>query len=72
MQQEKNPVPHMTICRVKNVRERNKLINTIKEIQDVVLDKMYVKEICLYKSVLRPEGPEYEKLSRFKLGDVNV
>lgn len=58
---DKRPyIPHLTFGRVKssvNINNYNKLLSIKTENNPV-----YLKEVVLYKSILKPEGPTYEKL----------
>jgi len=57
---------HLTIARIKSVRNKNEFIEKLKKIN---FDKVsfFIKEICLIKSELKKEGPEYEILDRYIL-----
>ena len=56
--------PHLTLFRVKNVKDKVKLLELSKvEINDEIL----VDKICLIKSTLTPKGPLYEVLNSFEL-----
>lgn len=57
---------HLTIARIKSVRNKNEFIEKLKEIN---FDKVhfFIKEICLIKSELKKEGPEYEVLDKYIL-----
>jgi 2'-5' RNA ligase len=51
--------PHLTIARIKSLREKHKL-EVLAGSQDYkVSQKVDVKEIILYESILKPSGPEY-------------
>jgi len=56
--------PHLTLFRVRNVREKTKILELTKsEIKEEIL----VDKICLMKSTLTPKGPIYEVLDVFEL-----
>jgi len=56
--------PHLTLFRVKRVKNRERLIELIKtEINEEIM----VDKICLMKSTLTPKGPIYEVLETFEL-----
>lgn len=57
---------HLTIARVKNVKDKKLLLQALKEIK-VKNIGFEVKEFYLMKSELKPEGPEYSVLDEFKL-----
>ena len=55
---------HITLCRVKrpfrSKDELRRVLNKIRDLQDVDLGKMRVEELKLKKSTLTPQGPIYE------------
>jgi RNA 2',3'-cyclic 3'-phosphodiesterase len=58
--------PHLTLFRIKNVKDKKALIETSKrEINEIFI----VDKISLMKSTLTPKGPIYEIESEFKLSD---
>lgn len=63
----KKPVPHVTIARIKNVTNKKKLIDYIESNENLYIGKMNVNEIKLKKSVLTPKGPIYSNLMVFEL-----
>ncbi|RLG17533.1 RNA 2',3'-cyclic phosphodiesterase [Nanoarchaeota archaeon] len=60
--------PHLTIGRVRRVLNREKLLSKLKELEEVEIGKMEVREIKLKKSTLTNRGPIYEDLEVFELG----
>ena len=64
---EKDYVPHITIGRVKNISNTNKLSQTIKNLKKRYHGKMKVKKICLKSSQLTPNGPIYENIKEYEL-----
>lgn len=66
---EKDYVPHITIGRVKNISDKDKLTNIIKDMKKDYFGKMRVKQICLKSSKLTPNGPIYNTEEKFILGD---
>jgi len=62
-----NPNPHLTIGRVKSGREKEKLLETIREMKNVKLGRMPVKFVKLKKSTLTEKGPVYADLNVFEL-----
>ena len=64
---EKNYVPHITIGRVKNISDKEKLSQTLKDLNKKYHGKMEVKKICLKSSTLTPSGPIYENIKEFDL-----
>lgn len=57
---------HLTIARIKSVRNKNEFIEKLKKI-DFNKVSFFVDEICLIKSELKKEGPEYEILDKYIL-----
>jgi 2'-5' RNA ligase len=57
---------HLTIARIKSIKDKKEFLDKLKEI---TFDKInfFVKEICLIKSELKKEGPEYEILEKYEL-----
>ena len=59
--------PHLTIARVKLLKDRKKLQGFINQNSNIEIGSMTVNEDFLKKSTLTTEGPVYENLSSFKL-----
>ncbi len=57
---------HITIARVKNVRDKKALIDYVKNIKNKRI-KFKVGNFFLKKSELHAEGPVYEDLEKYKL-----
>jgi 2'-5' RNA ligase len=51
--------PHITLCRVKNIENKNLVIKKLTEMKDMEIGRMKVEKIQLIKSELRKEGPIY-------------
>lgn len=66
-EKERSYTPHITIGRVKNISNKNKLKDTLKSLQKEYYGKMQVKKICLKSSILTPDGPIYNTEEEFKL-----
>lgn len=64
---EKDFVAHLTLARVKFVREKQKLKEFIKKHEHVNLGEMTVDRVILYESQLGPDGPVYTVLKEFTL-----
>ena len=56
--------PHLTLFRVRNVKEKTKLFELIKA---EINEKILVDRVCFMKSTLTPKGPIYEVLDAFEL-----
>jgi len=61
---EKRFMSHLTIARVKKVRDKKLFLNEIGKI-NVKKTEFQVNEFYLMKSALKPEGAVYEVLERF-------
>ncbi len=59
---------HITLGRVKFVKNKKEFYDFAEKIKDFEIKKLHFKvsEFCLFKSVLRKEGPEYILLKRYK------
>jgi 2'-5' RNA ligase len=64
----REPRPHLTLARVKSVRGAESLLEKIRELRDVNIGEVEVKEIKLMRSMLQPSGPVYSELESFPLG----
>lgn len=64
---ERSYIPHLTIGRVKGSKNKEALVSTIRELEDVEIGKMLVKKVTLKKSELTPAGPIYTDVKEFKL-----
>lgn len=54
--------PHLTLGRIKFLRERDNLKELLEYYSDTVFQKNRIGEVIHYESILRPEGPEYKSL----------
>ncbi len=54
-----NFVPHLTIGRIKELKDKTLFQNIISKYNAVEIQEENVKEITLYESILRSEGPLY-------------
>lgn len=64
---EKNYKSHLTIGRMKTAKNKQKVQETIKENENIIIGEMTVKNVYLKKSNLTPNGPVYENLEEFLL-----
>jgi RNA 2',3'-cyclic 3'-phosphodiesterase len=53
--------PHLTLGRVRSGRDKEKLFETLKKLDEVEVGIMKVDRITLFQSTLGPNGPLYEK-----------
>jgi 2'-5' RNA ligase len=54
--------PHLTVARVKNIREKNVLLQLINDFRNRIFGKLIINELKLKKSVLTPQGAVYYDL----------
>jgi len=59
---------HLTLCRLKSNEHKNELIEKVKLKQHINIGSFKVTELVLFKSTLKPTGPVYEPIEKFKLG----
>ncbi len=56
---DKQFIPHLTLGRVKSGKNKEKLKELIKELENIEIGEMVVDKIKLIKSELTPSGPVY-------------
>ena len=66
-QDRQNFVPHLTIGRIKFIDDKNQFQQIIDKYKFADIQKQEVSEFILYESILKPQGPEYNVIERFKL-----
>ena len=59
--------PHLTLGRIKGMRQQNQLAQLITLNKDVIFQDQRIENIVLYESRLSSEGPEYLPLQWFPL-----
>jgi 2'-5' RNA ligase len=62
--------PHLTLGRIKQIRHQIHLAQLMVEFRDVEFQTSLIRDIILYESVLKPEGPEYIALAKIALEQV--
>ena len=65
-----NFVPHLTIARIKEIKDKRFFQAIIDRFTEVKLLKCEVNEFSLYKSELKKEGPIHTVIETFKLGEL--
>lgn len=60
-------VPHLTIGRVRFLKDREKLAAVLNEIRDTEIGEMRVDRLVLYKSELKKGGPVYMEIKGVKI-----
>jgi 2'-5' RNA ligase len=64
-----NFVPHITLGRIKHIRDKKLLKVVIDRNKDIWHQNDRINSIYLYESILRPEGPQYKVVKTFHLQD---
>jgi len=59
--------PHITIGRIKSLRETENLKVLIASYSEKAIQRVDVNEVILYESILMPTGPLYKPLGKFRL-----
>lgn len=59
--------PHLTLGRVKEIRQLNQLAQLITLFREVEFQRQRIDKLVLFESVLKPEGPEYIPIRVFPL-----
>ena len=65
--EDREPHPHLTIARVKWLRDRESLKRVLSSLLSTDFGEIEVREIRLKKSTLTPKGPIYETLASIPL-----
>lgn len=64
---EKSYKPHITLGRVKSLKNKNMLYETLNDVKGEYYGKVNVDKLVLKSSTLTPTGPIYETVEEFKL-----
>lgn len=59
--------PHLTLGRVKSLKGKRELTQGLEDHKNCECGNLEVKEVCLFKSELKPSGAIYTKLKTFPL-----
>ncbi len=59
--------PHLTIGRIKWIGNRQRFAGLLEEYREKEISRLTVHEVCLFESILKPEGPEYRVMKRYRL-----
>jgi len=66
--EEREFQPHLTLCRLKSNDHKHELVEKVKQKEHINIGSFKVTELVLFKSTLKPTGPVYEPVEKFKLG----
>lgn len=58
---------HLTLCRIKNRHAGSALTKLVADITETNFGPLYIDSLCLYKSDLTDQGPEYTLMHRASL-----
>jgi 2'-5' RNA ligase len=61
--------PHLTLGRIKSMCSMQSFYNLMEEFPQRTIQTVPVRELILFESILKPSGPEYRMLERFKLAE---
>lgn len=64
---EKDFLAHVTLARVKFVKDKEKLKAFLERFKKTELGEMEVEKVVLYESILSKEGPEYKVIEEYPL-----
>jgi 2'-5' RNA ligase len=59
--------PHLTLGRVKSIKDTENLKKVLEKYRDTEFQKVDVKEVFLYESILLQTGPIYKSLGKYHL-----
>ena len=59
--------PHLTIGRIRSIKDINNLKSVIEKYHDTEIQNVIVEEVILYESILMQTGPLYKPLAKFSL-----
>jgi 2'-5' RNA ligase len=62
--------PHLTLGRVRRLRDRQRLVSTLRGLSLPQLAQLEVRHLSLMRSQLRPQGPVYTELESAPLGEL--
>jgi RNA 2',3'-cyclic 3'-phosphodiesterase len=54
--------PHLTVGRLRSGKGKGEVAQALEAMRDSNLGSMEVREVCLFRSLLKPTGAEYTKL----------
>lgn len=60
-----NFVPHLTLGRIKEIKDKKNFQNAINKVHDVFIQDNNIDELCLFESKLLTHGPVYTEIMQF-------
>ncbi|MEJ2595159.1 MAG: RNA 2',3'-cyclic phosphodiesterase [bacterium] len=63
-----NFVPHLTIARIKQVFDKKHFQDALRDVAQFEPEEFCIREMTLYESILKPEGPVYVPLQNYPFG----
>jgi RNA 2',3'-cyclic 3'-phosphodiesterase len=61
---------HLTLGRVNSMSNNNKFDESLRNYQNSIVQSVFVNEIILFESVLKPSGRKYMEIERYALQNV--
>lgn len=58
---------HLTLARIKFLKNKTAFYEAVEEYRETFFQAVPINEIIFYRSILKPEGPEYKELNVVKL-----
>jgi RNA 2',3'-cyclic 3'-phosphodiesterase len=65
--EQKEFKPHLTLGRIKHIGKKMGFFSKIENQKDIFLQTVKTKEVILYESILKQNGPKYIPIERFLL-----
>lgn len=59
--------PHLTLARIKFLKNKTAFYQAVEEFRNTFFQTVTINELVFYRSVLKPEGPEYIHLGIYDL-----
>jgi 2'-5' RNA ligase len=59
--------PHITLGRIRSIKDHDTFRTIIEKNKETKIQKIHVDSVILFESILKPEGPVYNPIGKFKL-----
>ncbi|MBW6534550.1 MAG: RNA 2',3'-cyclic phosphodiesterase [Mariniphaga sp.] len=59
--------PHLTLARIKFLNNKKEFYEAVEKYSDTFMQTVTIDELLFYRSILKPEGPEYKELGKFSI-----